>query len=531
MLFAISWIDHAVIVGYLAGTILIGLIISRKQKTDEEYFLAGRSMPWFVVGLSLFATLTSSLTYLSSPGEIWKSSITFVLGKLMALPLEAVIAFFFLIPFLMRFRFTSAYQYLGFRFGMPARRVGEGLFTCLVISWMGFVVLATSRAISHVAEIQLEYVIATVGVVATLYTVLGGFRAVIWTEVMQVALMLGGALVCILYVAVTTGTGPQEWFRASEAYQAQNQKEAIKIFSIDPTERATVITVMLSMASWYLCTHVGNQMAVQRYFATTNLKKAWKSFITAATAGVILNVLLATTGLAILYFYTLYPGRLPVDFNPRGGGSKGPDNIFPNFMKEILPPGLAGAVLAAVMSAAMSTIDSGINAVATILTVGRDKSRKNPGESHVGTARWITALAGIGITFVAFALDPITRTDNIVGMMPRTFNVFVAPMGGMFLVGIFLPHVGGRAILPAALIGLAASILMGFSKAFFGVEISFNWIIPGALLAVIVSAAIFGLLDRPLPSQVQGLTWWSRNQAPKIDPELIAPAVIKVAAP
>src|SRR5262249_37390990 len=175
--------------------------------------LAGRSMPWFAVGLSLLATLTSSLTYLASPGEVWKSSITFVLGKITAVPLEAIVAFFFLIPFLMRFRFTSAYEYLGYRFGTPTRRLGESLFACLVVSWMGFVHLATSRARALVTDFDLRLVIATVGVGATIYTVLGGFRAVIWTEVVQVALMLGGAMLCIGYVAVTSGTWLPDWYQ------------------------------------------------------------------------------------------------------------------------------------------------------------------------------------------------------------------------------------------------------------------------------------------------------------------------------
>src|SRR5437764_13150236 len=118
MLFAIAFLDHVVIVAYLALTLTVGYVLSRRQKTDEEYLLAGRSMPWLAVGLSLLATLTSSLTYLSSPGEVWKSGVNYMFGKVMAVPLEAVVAFFFLIPFLMRFRFTSAYAYLGHRFGL-----------------------------------------------------------------------------------------------------------------------------------------------------------------------------------------------------------------------------------------------------------------------------------------------------------------------------------------------------------------------------------------------------------------------------
>lgn len=524
MLLAIAWLDHVVIVGYLAATLLVGFVISRRQRSDEEYFLAGRSMPWFVVGLSLLATLTSSLQYLSAPGEVWKSGINYVLGKLMAMPLEAVVAFFVLIPFLMRFRFTSAYEYLGYRFGRPARRLGEALFICLAIGWMGFVVLATSRALETVTGIDLALVIATVGVGATAYTVMGGFRAVLWTEVAQVALMVGGALLCIGYVSITTGTWLPQWYRASIDFQTASQGRPVPFFSLDPTERTTVITFMINMAVWYLLTHAGNQMAVQRYFANKSLKKAWASFLTAACVGVLLKVLLASTGLALLYSYTSDPSWLPPDYNPRGGGSKGPDAIFPMFMKQVLPPGMAGAVLAAVLSAAMSTIDSGVNAVATVLTVATGAQVDRRGGSHVGAARWMSLAAGLCITAIAYALNPLTRTDNIVAMMQRTFNIFVAPMGGLFLVGIFLPHVGGRAAVLASLSGLLASLSLAYSKHLIGVEFSFTLIIPGSLLVVLL-AAVFGIFDRPLPAQIAGLTWWSRRESPKIDPNLLAPSL------
>jgi SSS family transporter len=535
MLFAFAFLDHVVIAGYLTGTILVGVLLSRRQKNAEEYLLAGRSMPWLAVGLSLLATLTSSLTYLSSPGEVWKSGVNYVLGKILAVPLEAVVAFFFLIPFLMRFRFTSAYEYLGHRFGLPARRLGEGLFACLVISWMGFVVLATSRALRDVTDLPLPLVIATVGIGATLYTVLGGFRAVIWTEVAQVGLMIGGAVTCIFYVALSTGTGPLQWHAASVALLSEPGRQPVPFFSADPLVRTSVVTFMINMAAWYLLTHAGNQMAVQRYFATTDLKKALKSFLTAAGTGMVLNLLLATTGLALLFAWTRDPSWLPADFNPAGGGERGPDIVFPRFMKEKLPPGLAGAVLAAVLSCAMSTIDSGVNALATVLTVARDGRVDRQGGHAVGHARALTLIAGICITGAAYGLDPITQSDNIMGMMNRTFNIFVAPMGGLMLVGIFLPHVGGRAAVLASLCGLATSLLMALSRFLIPPaigpsgqivvrEISFTWIIPGSLLVVFVVAAIGGWLDRALPAQIKGLTWRSRYEVPKVDPSLLAPS-------
>ena len=148
MLAALTWQDNAVILVYLAGMVGLGLWLGRRERSDEEYFLAGRKMPWFAVGVSVIASILSSITYLSEPGEIWKSGATHIAGKMLAIPVEMALVFFVCIPFMMRFRFTSAYDYLGLRFGAATRRTGVGLFILLVVLWMGFVVLRSMRAMS-----------------------------------------------------------------------------------------------------------------------------------------------------------------------------------------------------------------------------------------------------------------------------------------------------------------------------------------------------------------------------------------------
>src|SRR5262249_28029241 len=149
---------------------------------------------WFAVGMSIIATLLSSLTYLSEPGEVWQSGVTTLFAKLWAVLVEMLFVLFLFIPFLMRFRFTSAYEYLGHRFGPGIRRFAVALFVCLIVSWMGFVVLAMARAVSQVTELPLVGVVAAVGVVGTIYTMAGGIRGVIWKEVLQVVLMIGGCV-------------------------------------------------------------------------------------------------------------------------------------------------------------------------------------------------------------------------------------------------------------------------------------------------------------------------------------------------
>jgi len=533
MLFALAWQDYLVVAVYVAVLAGMGWYFARRQKSADEYFLASRRVPWFAVGVSIIATLMSSLTYLSEPGEVWQSGITTLLGKAWAILTEMFFVLFFFIPFLMRFRFTSAYEFLGVRFGPKTRWFGVVMFVCLVVFWMGFVVLAMARAVSQVAGVRLEAVIATVGLIGTIYTVAGGIRAVIWKEVLQVILMLGGCVVCMAYVsAATGGTWLPDWFQATLDYRREVEGQSISLVSFDPFRRISVFTFGLTMFVWHFCTHLGNQMVVQRYFSCEDLKAARRSFVTAAMFSILINSMLVFVGLALIYFYQNGHGTLPLDPKVK----RDADLIFPTFMVQQLPAGLAGAVLTAVLSAAMSTIDSGINAIGTVLTVerrrfSRERERAlNPDspQHSVRFARVVTLVAGLCITLAAYGLDRITAGRNILEMMPRSFNCFLMPLGTLFILGMFVPRCGPRAAVFGAVAAFATAVSIAYAKELYGVkELSFTWILPGALAVGLSVGIVGGIWDRSRPEQVAGLTWFTRHAIPKIDRQLIAPWLLK----
>ena len=520
---ALAWQDHAVIVGYIIGMIALGAYLSRKQQTDEDYFLGGRRMPWFAVGLSVIASLLSSLTYLSEPGEVWKSGITHQFGKMIAIPLEMLFVFLVCVPFLMRFRYTTAYEYLGERFGPRTRLLGATLFLLMAVQWMGFVVLVSSRALAAVSGMPLWLVIMTVGIAATLYTALGGLRAVIWTDVVQVALLVGGGLFTIGYVAVTTGTGLTEWYDATKDYLLKtDQDDPMPIFSFDPTVRATVITVGLNMFTWHVCTHIANQMTVQRYFSTSDMKAARRSFITAALVGVGLNLMLMVVGLALVYFY-FAQGRMdemvsmtqdPISGEPQF------DLVFPAFSVVQLPPGLGGGILAALLAAAMSSIDSGVNSMATVISTeidlrrGRSASGEGrPPTSHVGRGRLMTVVFGLFITVAAFGLDFLPKQWGIIDAMPRTFNAITGPIGGLFFVGMFIRNASARAAVLATICGLITSLGIGYSRQIgelLGSEwpaVSFTWVMPCSLAVTVLAGWLLSLLSPRSEPVDSRLTW------------------------
>jgi SSS family solute:Na+ symporter len=205
--------------------------------------------------------------------------------------------------------------------------------------------------------------------------------------------------------------------------------------------------------------------------------------------------------------------------------------IFPRFLVQELPAGLAGAVLTAVLSAAMSTIDSGINAIATVLSAERDRPHgadlgrpPRTGREQVRFARGVTLVAGSAITLSAFGLELLTRDRNILEMMPRSFNCFLVPLGTLFLLGIFVPRCGARAAVLGALVALVSAVSIAYAKELYGLtrDLSFTWILPGSLSLGLAIGVVGSIVDRPRREQTAGFTWSTRRQVPLVDHRLFA---------
>ncbi len=572
MLAVLTWPDYVVLSLYLLSMVVMGVWFSRRQVTDDDYFLGGRRMPWFAVGISVIASLLSSLTYLSEPGEVWNSGATQYLGKMLAIPVEMALVIVFIVPFMMRFRFTSAYEFLEYRFDRRTRTLGVLLFVAMAVLWMGFVVFLSAKAMATVTGLDLFWVIVTMGFVATIYTILGGLKAVIWTDVVQVMLLLGGGFFAIGYVAYVTGSWLPDWLQTSSLWlerapaanlaAGQSRPSATMFFDPSPFTRTSVITVAISMCIWHLCTHAGNQMTLQRYFSTKDMKAARRSFITGSLFGVLLNLMLMVVGLAVLHFYfiqgtTTAGGVLDI---PLDGGldelkRSDRDMIFATFSVDRLPPGIGGAVIVALLAAAMSSIDSGINSIATVISVELKRRQQDQDRvahthraqtSHVSEGRLLTLLAGGFITAAAYGLSYLPDKWGAVDAMPRTFNAITPAMGGLFLVAIFLPRVSGKAVCGGVLLGLITSITLGYfteishwlqsrgwtdgigfaptELAYIGGPvsgtaraltqmpgISFTWIMPCALAVLMTSSWLLSFVY-PNRKNLAGLTWKTRNE-------------------
>ena len=457
-------IDLAVVAVYLAGTFGIALYFSRQHGSTEEFFLGGRRMPWFAVGLSIMASLLSTISYLSPPGETIKFGVA-SFTAIISLPFSIVLIFWFGVPFFMRLNLTSAYEYLEYRFNYTARVMAAVLFIFLRLGWMGVVVYTSSLALSEMSGYEIDSVILVVGVFATVYTAVGGIRAVIWTDVVQALTLVLGVIVTIGYIAYVTDSGIGDWWEAAGTVRQEHTSPII--FSWDITIQRTVVTFAISGFFWIICTHFSDQVVLQRYFATTSLKAARRSYLVNVVFDTTMMVLLAVCGLALLHFYTQHPSYL------HGGEvspTEGADKVFPYFISHQLPAGIGGLILAALVAAAMSSIDSGVNSVTAVVTTDL-VARSNRGSgsaASVRTARILTLVIGAVATGMALWVTRIAKNTNIVELMPKGFNMFLGPLSSFFFIGMFLPRVRAWSAIGGVSCGTACAVIWSYWTELFG---------------------------------------------------------------
>jgi SSS family solute:Na+ symporter len=435
-------------------------------------------MPWFAVGLSILATLFSTLSYLGSPGEMIKHGIGLWLG-VRAVPVSMSVITFLWIPFFMRLRVTSAYEYLERRFNYGARLMGAGLFILLRLGWMSMVIYAASMALDEVkggdvgvlAGKDIYWWIAGVGLFAAIYMTIGGIQAMIWTDVLQCLLLLAGVLMPIGYVLLVDHTGPLDWWHTAAAHAPEHISPPV--FSANVMERNTIFWFMINNFFWNICTHGSDQVVLQRYFSTASVKAARRSYVINVCVDLSMTVLLGLAGLALLAFYLRHGELLPSGMTAVGAA----DKLFPHFLGHQLPAGCAGLIIAAFICDAMQTLESGVNAITAVVTndvVPRLRHGRPRILSDLTFARVMTVVIAVIVTANAYfvtqrSLDP-ERHLTLVDMMPKFFNLIVGPLAAFFFTGMFLPRCTARSVIPAVLMGLTVSVLWSWYPEIFQVK-------------------------------------------------------------
>lgn len=453
-------IDIFVIIIYFVLTVALALWIARRNKSAEHYFLGARNFPGWAIGISFVGAMISSITFIALPADSFKTTwVRYV--PCLGFPLLILFSIYVLIPFFRRGTITSAYQYLSLRFGPSIMTYGACVFLIAQIIRTASVVYLMAVLMAALTGVSVEWSILIAGGVTALYTVKGGFEAVIWTDVIQTFVLLAGALVIIgvLIWSIPGGLGEilQAGAQAGKFSLSHDLNPASG--SIEPiasgfslTEKTVTMLILVGLTQ-YIAGKL-NQESVQRWCSAKSATEAKKSMVVLGLCSLPIWAAFMFIGTALWVYYKHFPDETSLAILE---GSFKAEGILPHFIVTVLPHGLAGVVIAAALAAAMSTLSSAINSGSMVMVhdLYRKYFAKERDDLHYLKAGRIASicisLLMVGGAFVFHLSSTKTLNDFTIIIT----SILSGGIAGMFLFGMFCRRGDARSVLT----GIAVTVL------------------------------------------------------------------------
>jgi len=431
-------LDWAVIAAYLLGALSLGVVLSRRVTSAGHYYLGDRSIPWWAIGTSVIATYFGALTFLGGPAWAYAEGFSVVLIHV-NYPIAVVCVITLFLPFFYNSGVASIYEYLERRFGVATRTAMSTIFLFGNFVYSGIMVYTAALILEFITGVDVVHGIMIVAAVALLYTMLGGISAVIWTDVAQAVIQLAGVLIILGFLVTELPAG----FWGTLAELKTSGMTAPFEFSLDPSRIATIWTGVLAMSIYHVTVYGVNQMMVQRALAARTLGDAKKAYTLMGYCAFLFFSLFFLIGILLRGYY--------------GGREFENENlIVMDYVARIGVPGLLGLITAAVIAAAMSSMDSSLNSMATVTTVDfYQRFVKTDGaDSHyLLMSRLITVAWAVLIVAPAIAF---TRSDgSVLEILSKVGSFFVGAKLSSYLLGFYSKHASERGVL----IGIAAGFL------------------------------------------------------------------------
>lgn len=433
-------LDVVVLVVYLAGVTAAGTWLGRGQEGGRDYFLGGRDLPWPAVMLSVVATETSTLTFLSVPGVAYFGTMGFLQLTFGYVAGRIAIAVL-LLPRYYRGKLSTAYQLLEERFGRGTRRFTSGAFMITRLLADSVRLFATAIPLALITGWPYWASILVIGALTVLYTYVGGIRAVVWVDVVQMGLYLVGA---VATAAVLESLLPGGWSGALESASGAG-KLAVVDPALDPGRPYTLWAGLLGGAFLTMASHGADQLVVQRLLTTRSLRSAQRALVGSGLLVMVQFAVFLSLGIGL---WALYGGH---EFAR-------PDEVFARFIVDRMPPGLAGLLVAGVFAAAMSSLSSSLNSLSSAVTYdfvapAAGVDRDDPGLLTVGrgaTLAWAALLVGGAVLFI-----PLSRDAAAVEVALGAASLTYGGLLGGFALALFVPSAGPR----DAVLGMSAGVL------------------------------------------------------------------------
>jgi solute:Na+ symporter, SSS family len=481
-----SAIDYLVLVLYLAGITVFGSLFRRSQRTVRDYFLGAKKTPWFVISLSIVATETSTLTLIGVPALAYATyahpeeggTLTYlqvVLGYIVG---RFIISFIF-IPAYFQGDLLTAYELLNRRFGSRTKHVAASLFLVMRALAEGVRVFAASLVLAAVLSASLPalphlwlWSILIVGTLTLIYTFEGGIAAVIWTDLIQLVIYLGGSLIAAYELLRLI---PGGWRTALSQAEAAGKLQVLS-FSWDPTLPFTFWAGLIGGTFLTMASHGTDQLLVQRLLTCRNRRESQKALVASGFMVLFQFALFLLIGVMLFSYYRFAPAPALATT----------DEIFPEFIVTSLPHGIAGLVIAAIFAAAMSNLSGSLNSLSstTVLDFYKPLAGGRCTEAHLlAVSRWSTAAWGLVLIIIAvMARD----WGSVFTAGLSIASLVYGPMLGAFLLGVLTPRSTGTGAIAGMAVSLATMLAV---KSF--TRLAWTWyVLVGTVLCVAVGIAV-----------------------------------------
>ncbi len=519
-----TWVDTVVLILYFGSMAALGPIFASSGKTTEGYLLGDRNFPGWLVGFSMFATSISSVAFLGYPGDSFKTAWYRMVPNYM-MPLAVLFAMYFFLPFFRRSKVTSAYEYLESRFGPITRMYAAGAFVIMQVVRVSLILYLVSVLLATITGINPYLAIFLGGVITSFYTVMGGIKAVMWTDFIQSLVLWGGAAICLFVIIYKLPGGVGQIIDVGMAnnkfglydFLTPADKEMKPVpFMGSVHEKTIFLFLLVGLGNW-LTEYSGNQNVVQRYAASASIKQARIAMWVCTCFSVPTWAMFMFLGTACYVFYQQFPDPTVAQMLD---GTRKSEEILPYFVTQQLPQGLTGLVIAAVLAAAMSSLSSSISAVSAVSLVDIYRRHVAPGRTDKHYVRFAKSVGGgmavimISGASVLYAYESKTLLDVATVLTALTSGGLL----GLYCLG-FLTKIGGdRSVLLAIVFTTSYTLymtLVGLKLIPESLSLNHNYYtgLFGHVIMFVLGYSVGKLWPEPA-RDLHNLTVWTQDDVP-----------------
>jgi solute:Na+ symporter, SSS family len=492
--------DVVVIAAYIAGLTAIGLFFARRQTSTSEYFVGGRSIPGWATGLSLLATIITSVTFIAYPGSAYAGDWSLLVPGLLFLAVLALVGGV-IVPFFRHVVQMSVYEYFGHRFGRGIRLYASLAFAAGHFSKMAFVFYLLALTLASMTGWPVNRIILLTAAVTIFYTLLGGVKAVVWSDVVQGFVLWMGILVSLGYLLFLPAQGPGAMLHDIWSHGKMGLGSTALRF-----DQPTILVLVIYGFFFYLQKYTADQTVVQRYLIARSDRAAIRGMALGAGLCVPVWTAFMLIGSLLWSFYRLTGERLPRTITK-------PDQVFPHFLLTHLPAGLAGLFMAALLGAAMSMLASDMNCFSVVATEDFYRlARPNSKDPELLLIGRLTVVAS-GIAAAAMALRLAHSQGGALSLYYTLTSIVAGGLAGLFLLAFLVPRAtraGAGAGVIAGLVFTAWGVLTENGKILNLGHWNFTWhdYMLGALGNIVVlGAGLAASVLLPGSPQASELTW------------------------